>query len=71
MDPSFSRLCQVIHEERLQAAAKERHFRNVGIPEEETELITPRSIKWVALLVILTFSVYSFLLGFSFSDLKY
>ncbi len=53
MDPSFSKLSQVIHEEKLQAAARERHFRTAGIAEEKTNIITRRSIKWILFLVML------------------
>jgi hypothetical protein len=59
MDPSFSQLSRVVHEERLQAAAKERHFRNVGIPEDEPRIITRRSIKWVVILVMLALWGYA------------
>jgi hypothetical protein len=32
MDPNFWRLAEVIHNERLQEAAKARYFRETGLP---------------------------------------
>ena len=53
MDPSFLQLSRTVHQEKLQAAAKEQHFRNVATPGEETRIVTRRSIKWIVLLVML------------------
>ena len=51
MDPSFSQLSRVVHQERLEAAEQYRRFNDASAPGEETILITKRSLKWVALLV--------------------
>jgi hypothetical protein len=52
MDPSFSQLSRVVHQERLEAAEKYRRFNDASAPGEEISLITKRSLKWVALLVM-------------------
>ena len=54
MDPSFLQLSRTVHQEKLQAAAKEQRFIKAAISGDKPRPIINRSAKWLVLLIILT-----------------